>query len=66
LLVQADSAFSKVNTLAPTYALAYLYRARTNRLLDNEKNPKGLSIPFYEKYIEVLSAKPENLTDPKK
>jgi len=65
LLVQADSAFSKVNTLAPTYALAYLYRARTNRLLDNEKNPKGLSIPFYEKYIEVLSAKPENLTDPK-
>lgn len=65
LLVQADSAFSKVNTLAPTYALAYLYRARVNRYLDNEKNPKGLAVPYFEKYVEVLSAKPENLTDPK-
>jgi len=65
LLVKADSAFSKVNQLAPTYGLAYIYRARTNALLDDAKNPKGLSVPHYEKFIEALSSKPENLTDPK-
>ena len=65
LLVKADSAFSYVNTKAPTYALAYIYRARTNRLLDDQKSPKGLSIPHYEKFIAALAEKPENLTDPK-
>jgi len=65
LLVQADSAFSYVNKYAPTFATAYLFRARTNRLLDDDQNPKGLSVPHYEKFIAVLSEKPENLTDPK-
>ena len=64
-LVKADSAFSKVNTITPDYAPGYLYRARVNKFLDNDKNPKGLSVPYYEKYIELLAVKPENLTDPK-
>jgi len=64
-LVSADSAFSKLNTLAPTFAIGYLYRARINKQLDNAQDPKGLAIPFYEKYLEVLGAKPENLTDAK-
>jgi tetratricopeptide (TPR) repeat protein len=64
-LVKADSAFSKVNTITPDYAPGYLYRARVNKFLDNDKNPKGLAVPYYEKYIELLAVKPENLTDPK-
>lgn len=65
LLVKADSAFSKVNTITPDYASGYLYRAKVNKYLDSDKAPKGLAVPHYEKYIEVLGAKPENLTDAK-
>ena len=63
ILVKADSAFSKVNQLAPEYEGAYLDRSRTNRLIDvkdNGENLKGLPIPFYEKYIELVTVtKPE-------
>jgi tetratricopeptide (TPR) repeat protein len=68
ILTNADSAFSYVNKYAPTFASAYLYRARTNRLIDEKQNGetvKGLSAPYYEKFIEVVGAKPENLTDAK-
>ncbi|WP_423147553.1 hypothetical protein [Rubrolithibacter danxiaensis] len=63
LLVKADSAFSYVIERSPTTPDAYLYRARVNRLLDDEQNPKGLMVPYYEKFIEVLSARPEALND---
>ena len=60
ILVQADSAFSKVNQLAPEYETAYLYRARVNKNLDDKDNPKGIAVPFYEKYIELVTVtKPE-------
>lgn len=63
ILVKADSAFAKVNQLAPEYEGAYLDRARVNRQLDlkdNGENLKGLPIPFYEKYIEIVTVtKPE-------
>ncbi len=63
MLVNADSAFSKVNQLAPEFEGAYLDRARVNRqidLKDNGENLKGLPIPFYEKYIELVTVtKPE-------
>ncbi len=59
-LVKADSAFAKVNQLAPEYETTYLYRARVNKLLDNTENPTGLAVPFYEKYIELVTVtKPE-------
>lgn len=63
ILVAADSAFAKVNVLAPEYEGAYLDRARVNKQLDNKDNPdalKGLPIPYYEKYIELVTVtKPE-------
>ncbi|WP_461487515.1 tetratricopeptide repeat protein [Pedobacter sp.] len=61
ILVQADSAFSKVNVLAPSYETAYLYRARVNKNLDDKDAPKGIAIPFYEKYIELVT-----VTNPEK
>lgn len=57
-LVRADSAFNNVNKVVPTYALSYVYRARVNRLLDDEQNPKGLAVPHFEKFIEVQTATP--------
>jgi len=63
ILVVADSAFAKVNALAPEYEGAYLDRARVNKQLDNKDNPdalKGLPVPFYEKYVQLVTVtKPE-------
>jgi tetratricopeptide (TPR) repeat protein len=61
ILVRADSAFSKLNQLAPDYAMAYLYRARVNKNLDDAENSQKLGAPFYEKYIELITAKPETM-----
>jgi tetratricopeptide (TPR) repeat protein len=57
-LVRADSAFNNVNKAVPDYALAYVYRARVNRLLDDAQNPKGLAVPHFEKFVELQSAAP--------
>jgi tetratricopeptide (TPR) repeat protein len=58
-LVKADSAFSYVIERSPTTPDPYLYRARVNRLLDDPQAPKGLMVPYYEKYIEIVSARPD-------
>lgn len=57
LLEKADVAFGKVTELAPTTDAAYLFRARANRLLDDETNPKGLFVPYYQEFIDVVTAK---------
>lgn len=57
ILRKADAAFAKVSELAPTTDAAYLYRAKANRLLDDAESPKGLFVPHYEKFIEVVTAK---------
>lgn len=64
LLLQSDAAFTKVIELAPEYDPAFLYRARVNKAIDVIDNPevqKGLSVPFYEKYIELVT-----VTNPEK
>jgi tetratricopeptide (TPR) repeat protein len=55
-LVRADSAFNNVNKAVPTFALAYYYKGKVNQLLDDEKNPKGLAIPSFEKFVEIQGA----------
>lgn len=65
LLVRADSAFSYVAQKSPTTPDSYLYRARINRLLDDDQNSKGLMVPFYEKYLEILAAKEGAMADPR-
>jgi cytochrome c-type biogenesis protein CcmH/NrfG len=58
LLVRADSAFSYVNQKSPTTADAYLYRAYVNDSKEKDRNNiVGYAKPFYEKYIELITAK---------
>lgn len=52
-LKQADEAFGKVITASPTTHDVYLYRARTNRLLDNSAN----ETLYYEQFIDVVTKK---------
>jgi tetratricopeptide (TPR) repeat protein len=59
LLVKADSSIAKVAQLAPETTDAYLYRGRINNLLDDEKAPKGLMIPYFQAFIDKVTAKPE-------
>jgi tetratricopeptide (TPR) repeat protein len=57
LLVQADSSFRHVAKISPTTTDAYLWSGRVNQLLEDEKAPQGLMIPFYQKYIDSVSVK---------
>ncbi|MBC7744315.1 MAG: hypothetical protein H7096_04370 [Flavobacterium sp.] len=65
LLVKADTAFSYVIQIAPNNPGAYLYRARVKKLVDNQENMKGLMVPDYEKYLEVVLAKPDATSEPR-
>lgn len=58
-LVRADSALSTLQRLNPGLSLAAFYRARINNLMDDKTNPKGLSIPHYEKFVTIM--KPEEV-----
>ncbi|MBP2283258.1 lipopolysaccharide biosynthesis regulator YciM [Flavobacterium sp. CG_23.5] len=52
-LQKADVAFGNVIEASPTTQDAYIYRARTNRLLEKD----DLTIKFYEAYIKVVTDK---------
>ena len=54
-LQKADTAFGNVITASPTTQDAYLFRARTNRLLEND----DLMATYYQQYIDVVTAKGE-------
>lgn len=60
VLTKADSAFSYIiqKTATQPFADAYLYRARVNEMKEKDRNNiVGYAKPFYEKYIEVVTAK---------
>jgi cytochrome c-type biogenesis protein CcmH/NrfG len=60
LLVKADSAFSYLVQRSPTTQIGWQYRGRINRLLDDENDSQGLAVPFYAKYIDLVTVeKPE-------
>ncbi|MDN3674931.1 tetratricopeptide repeat protein [Flavobacterium branchiarum] len=52
-LQKADAAFVNVLTASPTYQEAYLYRARTNRLLENDE----VMTKNYEEYVAKTTEK---------
>jgi len=52
-LQKADSAFGKVIEASPTTQDAYIFRARTQRLLENEE----MIIKYYEEYLKVVNEK---------
>ncbi|MEY4432264.1 MAG: hypothetical protein RLZZ44_394 [Bacteroidota bacterium] len=52
-LQKADAAFDKVLLASPSYYEAYLFKARTNSLMENDAN----TIKFYETYVAAVTAK---------
>jgi tetratricopeptide (TPR) repeat protein len=65
ILSEADSAFAKVLTLVPDYGDAMLFRARIARYMDDQENPKGLPVPYYEQYVQLVTVtKPEMANTP--
>lgn len=52
-LQKADAAFGNVITASPTTQDAYLFRARTNRLLENDP----MMATYYQQYLDVVTAK---------
>ncbi len=64
ILVEADSAYSRLLKLAPDYDIAVLYKARIAKLMDTDP-PTGLAVPAYEKYVKMVTVdKPEKATTP--
>ncbi len=61
-LTRADEAFARVIAASPTTQDAYIFRARTNNLLENDAN----TTKFYEDYVRVVTEKgPEEATKAK-
>lgn len=56
LFVKADTSFSRLTQLTPTWPLGYFWRGRANSYLD-PKNEKWLAKPHYEKLVSLV--KPE-------
>jgi hypothetical protein len=52
-LTRADEAFARVIEASPTTQDAYIFRARTNNLLENDAN----TTKFYEEYVRVVTEK---------
>lgn len=58
-LQKADAAFGKVIEASPTTQDAYIFRARANRLLENEE----MIIKYYEEYLKIVTEKgPDEVT----
>lgn len=54
-LQKADVAFGNVITASPTTQDAYIFRARTNKMLENDQQMSD----YYQQYIDVVTAKGE-------
>ena len=54
-LQKADTAFGNVITASPTTQDAYIFRARTNRLLEKDE----MMATYYQQYLDVVTAKGE-------
>lgn len=54
-LQKADLAYGNVITASPSTQDAYIFRARTNNLLENDE----MIIKYYQQYIDVVTAKGE-------
>jgi tetratricopeptide (TPR) repeat protein len=59
LFIKADTCFSKLSQISPTYAIAYFWRGKAN-VQQDVKDEKGLAKPHYEKAISLV--KPEEKT----
>jgi len=55
----ADTTFGTLLAKSPTYEYGWLQRADINHKQDTSETKQYLAKPYYEKYIELASAKPE-------
>ena len=55
LLVKADSAFSYLIQRSPSTHVAWQFRGRINRQLDDANDSKGLAVSYYEKYVDIIT-----------
>jgi tetratricopeptide (TPR) repeat protein len=55
LLVKADSAFSYLIQRSPSTHVAWQFRGRINRQLDDANDSKGLALSYYEKYVDIIT-----------
>jgi hypothetical protein len=55
---KADSVFTILTEVKPTYAPGYLWRGRVNANIDPE-SVNGLAKPYYEKFIELCKGDTE-------
>ena len=58
----ADSAFKKLTIIGPQYTYGWIWRAKANNGLD-PKGEKGMSKPYYEKFIEIAAKDPSKNKD---
>ncbi|HNR19128.1 MAG: hypothetical protein IPJ79_15890 [Bacteroidetes bacterium] len=59
--ILADSAYAKVTELQTTWPNGFLWRAKTNTMIDSTST-QGLAKPYYEKFIELAQADSANLS----
>jgi tetratricopeptide (TPR) repeat protein len=65
ILVEADSAFSKVIRERPNLTTSYAFRARIAKYQDDNVNPKWLATTPYESLVQLLTViNPELLAAP--
>jgi Tfp pilus assembly protein PilF len=64
ILIKADTALARVSKASPTTIEALMYRARINNYLDDEANPTGLKLPFYQQYLDSAEARIAKGTQP--
>lgn len=57
----ADSAYGKVTEMQTTWPNGFLWRAKTNTMIDSTSS-QGLAKPYYEKFIELAHADSANLS----
>ncbi|WP_316840771.1 tetratricopeptide repeat protein [Pedobacter gandavensis] len=63
ILTDADAAFENIIKAKNDFVLAYAFRARIAKYLDDANNPKWLGVPFYEQLIQLVTVtKPELAT----
>ncbi len=53
--VLADSSFARLIRLSPTFSGGYLWKARSSIKLEDPKNNKWMSQPFYEGYLTAMT-----------
>ncbi len=54
--INADTTFGTVISMIPTKTFGWLFKAKTKMKIElDTKNPIGLALPYYLKYIEIAS-----------